>query len=161
MLSRSFARRTVSSILVRESRTSVICHAFNSSTTNVRSDMMKKVRSHNHPVTTENRATRKGDKSFPDIRLRNIVSSKADGIIPVKPTFGPAFDVLQKREFSIQRIKKITGNDRTNIVPSNLYDTIHHPSFRCRNLRERRRSIQEVLRWFCQGREGLAIGLTI
>jgi hypothetical protein len=102
--------------LIRESRTAVIFHAFNSTTTNVRSDMMRKVRSHNHPVTTENRASRKGDKSFPDIRLRTIVSSNTDGNIPVKPTFGPAFDVLQKREFSLQRIKKITGNGRNNFI---------------------------------------------
>lgn len=128
MLSRSFARRTVSSILIRESRTTVFCCPFRSNTTNIRSDVLKRVRTHNHPVTTENKASRKGDKSFPDIRLRNIASGKVDGNIPVKPTFGPAFDVLQKREFSIQRIKKITGKTRNKSLYQRKRTAFHDSS---------------------------------
>ena len=86
--------------------------SYSSDTKNVYAEAIRTVRLHNHPETTVNKADRKADSSFPDVRKRDIDngSSMRARNHETRTHFGPAFDVIRKREFSAQRMKSLIGS---------------------------------------------------
>lgn len=107
MLTRGLSRRMAHSIWCREA----LKKSYSSDTKNVYAEAIRTVRLHNHPETTVNKADRKADSSFPDVRKRDIDngSSMRGRHYETRTHFGPAFDVIKKREFSSQRMNSIIG----------------------------------------------------
>lgn len=108
MLTRSLSRRINHSIWCREA----LKKSYSSDTKNVYADAIRNVRLHNHPNTTANTSDRRADSSFPDVRKRDIDngSSMRARNHETRTHFGPAFDVIRKREFSAQRMKSLIGS---------------------------------------------------
>ena len=116
MLNRSVyvQRCLTNSIRKREIRVKPLCHLYWSDANNIRAQSIRRLPKDNVTVTNTNTNTtklsRKSDSSFPDIRLRNLSASRPNSNQPkVQAFLGHAFEGLQKREFTAQRIKKITG----------------------------------------------------
>ena len=94
----------------RDIRVKLLSSQYWSDANNIRAQSIRKLPKSNEPVV--NKPSRKNDRSFPDIRLRDIPASRSNlNERKSESTFAQAFEGLQRREFNTQRITKITGTD--------------------------------------------------
>ena len=118
MLNRSVSvqRCLTNSMRKSEIRMKLLHNPYWSDANNIRAQSIRRLPKDNVTVTNTNTNTtklsRKSDSSFPDIRLRDFSASRPNSIQPIiKACSGYAFEGLQRREFTAQKIKKITGTD--------------------------------------------------
>ena len=113
MLNRSVSvqRCLTNSMRKSEIRVKLLHNPYWSDANNIRAQSIRRLPKDNVTITNTNttKLSRKSDSSFPDIRLRDFSASRPKP--KIQACSGHAFEGLQRREFTAQKTKKITGTD--------------------------------------------------